>query len=113
MSGRERAGRLSERVSLERRQAARDALGGDGAAWALEAVLWAEVAPESGGVEASAAGRRGERRWAVTLRRRDGLGLDCRLVWKGRTLRVRFVEDDPRLGDVVTLRCEEEPCSSN
>lgn len=109
---REVAGLLVERVMIERREEARDDLGGDAAEWVEEAEVWAGVSPDRGGVEVAAGTRRGERRWAVTVRRRDGLGLECRLVWRGKVLRVRMVEDDPRVGDVVTLRCEEEPCLS-
>ena len=109
---REVAGLLVERVTIERREEARDDLGGDAAEWVEEAEFWAGVAPDRGGAEAAGGTRRGERRWAVTVRRRDGLGMDCRLVWRDRVLRVRFVEDDPRVGDVVTFRCEEEPCLS-
>src|SRR3546814_1558168 len=101
------AGRLAERMALERREEVRDALGGSAAVWAQEAVLWAAVVPDRGGVEQSGDARRGDRRWAVTIRRRGGLGLDCRFRWGGRVLRVRFVEDDPRVGDLVTVRCEE------
>jgi head-tail adaptor len=112
MVQREVAGRLAERVTLERRQEVRDALGGSDASWNAEAELWAAVTPDRGGVAQGGDARRGGRRWAVMVRRRDGLGLDCRLLWGARILRVRFVEDDPRVGDVVTLRCEEEACSN-
>src|SRR3546814_177256 len=95
------AGRLAERMALERREEVRDALGGSAAVWAQEAVLWAAVVPDRGGVEQSGDARRGDRRWAVTIRRRGGLGLDCRFRWGGRVLRVRFVEDDPRGGGVA------------
>jgi head-tail adaptor len=109
---REVAGLLVERVMIERREEARDDLGGDAGEWVEEVEVWAGVSPDRGGVDVSGGARRGERRWAVTVRRRDGLGLDRRLIWRGRVLRVHFVEDDPRVGDVVTLRCEEEPCLS-
>src|SRR3546814_10056100 len=47
------AGRLAERMALERREEVRDALGGSAAVWAQEAVLWAAVVPDRGGVEQS------------------------------------------------------------
>lgn len=107
---RETAGLLVERVMIERRDATRDDLGGEAAEWSEEAEVWASVVPDRRAAEASGGTLRAERRWAVTVRRREGLGLDCRLIWRGRVLRVRMVEDDPRVKDVVTLRCEEEPC---
>ena len=109
---REVAGLLVERVMIERREEARDDLGGDAGEWIEEAEVWAGVSPDRGGADVSGGAWRGDRRWAVTVRRRNGLGLDRRLIWRGRVLRVRFVGDDPRAGDVVTLRCEEEPCLS-
>lgn len=107
------AGLLVERVTIERRIDARDDLGGSAAEWTQEAEVWAGVAPDGQGAMASGGAARGERRWAITLRRRSGLGLNCRLRWRGRLLRVRHVDDDPRVRDIVTLRCEEEPCSSD
>lgn len=109
---RERAGLLVERVTIERRSEARDALGGSLEQWTAEAEVWAGVAPDRKDANVLGAARRGERRWAVTVRRREGLGLDCRLNWGGRVLAVRMVDDDPRVRDVVTLRCEEAPCSN-
>ena len=106
------AGLLIERVTIERRTEERDALGGSAAAWTQEAEVWAGVAPDRRAAETAGGALRGERRWAVTLRRRSGLGLDCGLLWKGRVLGVRLVEDDSLVGDVMMLRCEEEPCSS-
>lgn len=106
------AGLLLERVIIQRRTDARDELGGSAAEWVQEAEVWAGVAPDGAGPEVSGGAARGESRWAITLRRRAGLGLDCRLTWRGRLLRVRRVDDDPRAQDVVTLRCEEQPCSS-
>lgn len=107
--GRETAGLLVERVTIERRDGARDALGGSADAWTAEAEVWAGVAPDRTNAEERGGTLRAERRWAVTVRRRTGLGLDCRLLWRGRVLCVRMVDDDPRVKDVVTLRCEEEP----
>ena len=109
---RETAGLLVERVTVEQRQEARDALGGSAETWTVLADMWAGVAPDRKGTETSGGALRGERRWAVTLRRRDGLNLSCRLIWGTRVLRVRSVDDDPRVNEVVTLRCEEQPCSS-
>jgi head-tail adaptor len=46
-------------------------------------------------------------RWAVTLRKREGIGPDTRLVWRGRFLAVRGVLSDPRDPSRLVLTCEE------
>src|SRR3546814_16711827 len=105
------AGRLAERMALERREEVRDALGGSAAVWAQEAVLWAAVVLDRGGVAQSGDARRGDRRWAVTIRRREGLWLACRFRWGGRVWRVRFIEVDPRVGDTIgTASCWDRVC---
>lgn len=109
---REVSGLLVERVTIERREEARDELGGNLDVWTAEAEVWAGIAPNRNRPQIQGGALRGERRWAVTVRRRDGLGLDCRLIWGARVLKVRSVDDDPRVKDVVTLRCEEEPCGN-
>src|SRR3546814_14975107 len=93
------AGRLAERMALERREEVRDALGRSAAVWAPEAVLWAAGVPDRGGVEQSGDARPGARRWAATIRRPGGLGPDCRLGWAGRAIRVRMVGDAPGVGE--------------
>jgi head-tail adaptor len=46
---REVAGLLVERVMIERREEARDDLGGDAGEWVEEAEVWAGVSPDRGG----------------------------------------------------------------
>lgn len=106
MSG-ELAGALRERVTIERRSGDRDALAGstglhfyDGAAWV--AVTQLAPGPESVGQALSALPR-----FAVTMRKREGIGPWTRLVWRGRYLRVLSVISDPRDPARMQLSCEE------
>jgi len=46
-------------------------------------------------------------RYRVTVRRRDGIALDQRVRWNGRSLMVRQLLDDPRARDRIVMRCEE------
>lgn len=107
MSG-ELAGALSERIELQRRGTARDALGGAAGDWASLGFAWAGLEPDGAGAAVAGQAADSQPRWRVTLRARDDLMLDDRRVWRGRRLRVRSVAQDPRLPDRILLKVEEE-----
>jgi head-tail adaptor len=46
-------------------------------------------------------------KYRVTIRQRDGIALDQRVRWNGRSLMVRQLLDDPRTKDRIVMRCEE------
>ena len=46
-------------------------------------------------------------RWQVTMRKREGIDLRTRLVWRGRFLGVRTIVSDPRDPARMVLTCEE------
>lgn len=90
------AGRLRQRVTLERKSPARDALGGSTGEWLADGQHWAELAPGSA-----------ERRWTAMMRRGPVIEIGDRLVWKGRLLRVTAAIADPWMPDRLRLACEE------
>jgi hypothetical protein len=47
-------------------------------------------------------------RWQVTMRKREGIDLKTRLVWRGRFLGVRSVVSDPRDPARMVLTCQEK-----
>lgn len=108
MSG-ECAGTLKERVSIEQRREERDVLAGAKRGYAYAGAAWAEVAPlvqvRAGLSVADALSALP--RWQVTMRKREGIGPETRLVWRHRFLAVRFVESDPREPAKMILTCEE------
>ncbi|WP_439532095.1 phage head completion protein [Polymorphobacter sp.] len=110
--GRELAGRLRERVTIEEWVEARDAAGLDAGHWAVRATAPAAVEAER--LTAADARPGGEAlrpaaRLRVTLRAPGAggfaVGLTSRLWWRGERLTVLAVERDPLRGETLVLRC--------
>lgn len=106
MSG-EFSGSLRERVSIEQRRDERDVLAGRQRGYRYDGMAWAAVTPLAPADQTEADALSSLPRWGVTLRSRDGIGPDTRLVWRGRFLLVRAILSDPRDGSKMTLTCEE------
>ncbi len=102
------AGTLRERVTIERRLGNRDALAGATGAYAYEGVAWAAVSPLVSADLTVADSLSAMPRWQVTMRKREGIDLRTRLVWRGRFLGVRGVVSDPRDPARMVLTCEEK-----
>lgn len=105
---RELAGRLRERIRIERREAARDAAGGATGEWQVVADSWAAIEPGGGSVTIVGDAIRGRLRWTVTVRSETDLAVDDRIVWRKARLRVRRVTPDPREPDRTIAETEEE-----
>lgn len=105
---RELAGRLSERIVIERRDPARDAAGGATGAWTEVGRAWAALEPAANGAVVEGEGLRARLRWTVTLRGEADVRIDDRLIWRGNRLRVRRVIADPRAPDRLVAESEEE-----
>lgn len=101
------AGTLRERVIIERPISVRNAMGLQEPGWeqvcrCLAAVSLETIGPESEGQALSSMPK-----YRVTIRQRDGIGLDQRVTWNARKLMVRQLLDDPTARDRIVLRCEE------
>ena len=103
----ELAGALRERVSIETRANERDIIAGRILRWQYDGAAWAAVTPIMPGDFNVADSASALPRWAVTMRKREGITQWTRLVWRGRFLHVRMVESDPREPSRMILRCEE------
>lgn len=103
----ELAGALRERVSIETRANERDIIAGRILRWTYDGAAWAAVSPIIAGDFNVADSASALPRWAVTMRKREGITQFTRLVWRGRFLHVRMVESDPREPSRMVLRCEE------
>lgn len=101
------AGALKERVSIEQRRAERDVLAGAKRGYTYDGVAWAAVAPLFPASLAEADALSALPRWQVTMRKREGIGPETRLVWRSRFLAVRSVLSDPREPAKMILTCEE------
>lgn len=106
MSG-EFAGALRERVTIERRLGNRDALGGASGRYAYDGAAWVAITPLIPASLAEADSLSARPRWQVTMRKREGVDMKTRLVWRGRFLGVRGVLSDPRNPAQMVLTCEE------
>ena len=104
----ELSGSLRERVTIERRLGNRDALGGAVGAYAYDGAAWAAVSPLIPADLTVADSLSALPRWQVTLRKREGIDLKTRLVWRGRFLGVRSVISDPRDPARMVLTCQEK-----
>jgi head-tail adaptor len=106
MSG-EFAGTLRERIVIERAISLRNAMGLQEPGWEQVCRCLASVTLESVGAESEAQSLSAMPRYRVTMRRRDGVSIDQRVIWNSRKLMVRQLLDDPRDKDRLTMRCEE------
>jgi head-tail adaptor len=103
----ELAGTLRERVVVERPISTRNAMGLQEPGWEQVCRCLASVTLESVGPESEAQALSSMPKYRVTIRRRDGIGLDQRISWNGRKLKVHQLLDDPRERDRIVMRCEE------
>ncbi len=102
----EMAGRLDQRISIERRGEVRDGLAGPEGAWSIIAMRWAAVEPDGTGDPQVGEAASACARFRMTVRP-VAVELDDRLLWAGRTLRVRAIVVDPAFPDRMVLRAEE------
>ncbi len=100
-------GTLRERVTIERRLGNRDALGGAVGAYAYDGAAWVAVNPLIPASLTEADALSATPRWQVTMRKREGIDLRTRLVWRGRYLGVRGIISDPREPAQMILTCQE------
>ena len=101
------AGTLRERVIIERPISLRNAMGLQEPGWEEVCRCLAAVALESIGAESEAQALSAMPRYRVTILRRDGIAIDQRIKWNGRSLIARQLLDDPRAQDRIVMRCEE------
>jgi SPP1 family predicted phage head-tail adaptor len=101
------AGTLRERIVIERPISLRNAMGLQEPGWEQVCRCLAAVSLETIGPESEAQALSSMPKFRVTIRQRDGVGLDQRITWNGRRLMVRQLLDDPRNKDRIAMRCEE------
>lgn len=101
------AGTLRERLVVERPVSLRNLMGLQEPGWEQVCSCLGAVVLETVGPESEAQALSSMPKYRVTIRQRDGVGLDQRIRWKGRSLMVRQLLDDPRAKDRIVMRCEE------
>lgn len=102
-----RIGVLRHRVTLEAPIDAPDGAGGFSRSFAPVAELWARVAP--GGAREDFVEQRAEQatNHVVTIRWRDDVAKDMRLVHRGRRLRIQSAVDPDERRRFLVCHCEE------
>jgi head-tail adaptor len=102
------AGALRERIAFERRNDERDLLAGARGKWRYDGAAWAAVTPLGSGDVVEADSLSALPRWRVIVRKREGVDPGSRIVWRGRYLRVRSIESDPREPAQMILTTQEQ-----
>lgn len=106
-SGKGFAGNLRERVVIERRVGARDAMASATGNYAYMGEAWAALSPIAPAGLTLADSISAMPKWKITLRKREGLDPRCRLVWRGKFLAIRGVVSDPQMPERLMLTAEE------
>lgn len=87
-----RIGQLDQRVELQRVTLARAGGGGQDETWATYATVWAHVRPMSGRERQQAMRNDAISDYLVVIRYRAGVLEADRIVWRDRTLNIRFLK---------------------
>jgi head-tail adaptor len=101
------SGALRERVTIERRDETRDSARGRNGRWLYDGAAWVGVTPIIPASLTAADTLSALPRWQIVMRKREGIGLATRLVWRGRFLSVRAVVSDPRDPARMVITTEE------
>ena len=102
------SGNLRERVTIECRADGRSPSGGRTGGWLYDGAAWVGVTPLIPASLEAAGSLSALPRWQVLMRKREGIGVHTRFVWRGRFLAVRAVVSNPREPAQMILTCEEK-----
>jgi head-tail adaptor len=101
------AGTLRERVIIERAVPSRNAMALQETGWEQVCSCLAAITLESIGAESVGQALSAMPRYRVTIRRRDGIEINQRVRWNGRSFITGQLLDDPRKKDRIVMLCEE------
>lgn len=99
-------GMLDQRVSLQRRTIADDGAGGGASTWTEYDEAWAHVRPMSGREREHAMRADSTANYLVVVRMRNDVLERDRIVWRERTLNVRFVRSKGPRDSFLELEAE-------
>ncbi|PXA83646.1 phage head-tail adapter protein [Nostoc sp. 3335mG] len=103
------AGALTQRVSILRRAADRDDLGGADGGWSVIVSGWAVLEPVTAAAWGAGDLPSGKPRWRAVLRAGADVAAGDRLQWRLLLLAVRSIATDPAWPDRIALVLEEVP----
>lgn len=104
------AGRLRERVTIQRQSVTRDDYGGEVIAWVNVKTVWASILPRSSAERfiSGSAQELSKISHTVRVRYRSGITPKMRLAWGSRVLYVETITDPDGRRRELVLMCEEE-----
>jgi SPP1 family predicted phage head-tail adaptor len=100
------AGKLDQRVTLQRRTTVADEGGGGAESWVTVADVWADAWPVSGAERTAAQQLEAAALVRVRIRRRADVTASWRVLWLGRAHAIRHVADGGPRDPYLTLDCE-------
>lgn len=100
-------GSLRERVTVQRKSATRDAIGGIIETWATLATLWAKVEPKSAGEQYRRQQIQAAADWTVTIRYRTDVAPADRLRWRGHEFEIVGLINTDMRRQFLELSCRE------
>jgi head-tail adaptor len=102
------AGRLRERIVIEKPSEVRTTTGLRSEGWEPLTSCWGAIEQDGVGRDAIATAMSAMPRFRVTVRARDDLSIGQRVRWGKRILAMRQLLANPLQPDRIVLRCEEE-----
>ena len=103
------AGKLRERVTIQRPATTADPAWGPSAGWADVCEVWAEVLYGEGTERPSARSVQATGAFTVRIRYRPGINSTMRVVWGGRNLDIVGVGDPTGRRRELRIDCREHP----
>ncbi|TXH48140.1 MAG: head-tail adaptor protein [Desulfurellales bacterium] len=103
------AGKLRQRITIERATETRDAFGATLQSWGTLATVWAEVLPKAAGEEftSDAASERTSQGYTINLRYRSDVTTMMRVNWQSKLLDIESVADPDGRRRALRLECKE------
>ena len=96
LSQTERIGELDQRIELQKEVFTANDVGGQSAVWEKQATVWAHVRALTGREREHSDFLQSSGGYRIAIRNRSDLDVTAswRVVWRGKTLNVRFPEDN-------------------
>ena len=99
------AGKLNQRITVQAVQRVGDGGGGYEETWLDIAACWAEVLPLAGVERLTAAQQESATDYRVTIRWREGLTAEMRVLWRTHVLDVNAIADNGPQAGFIVLDC--------
>ena len=101
------AGKLRERIVIQRKVSTPDGGGGNAVSWQDVATLWARVMPKRGNEALEAAQLRGVQLYEVVVRYGADIKTTDRIGWDGTLLNIRAIANRDEHNRYLTLIAED------